>query len=635
MSIEPGAQVPLAVIGAYPPPVNGYAAITSGLEQLVKPHRRTIRIDISPGTAKRGVRYHATRIARVAAAFLQLVRLRLRAGRFDTYIATESRLGLLYTLTLALAARVLGSSLYLHHHVFRYIDEKSALMRVLVSLTQQSATHIFLCSCMKRDFARAYARTHRSATISNLAFVPLPASSASPRDPGASLVVSHLSNLTREKGLYTFLALAEAAVEAGLDARFLLAGPVMDEADRGAIEETARRLGARFEYRGPLFGPDKEAFYRECDIFAFPTIYENEAQPMVLFEALLHGCQILSYDRGCIAEQVGDSGWVIGRDEDFLRAALPILKGAAGTRHALARLKERTSRGARAEHAEALQSVYTTLLSAAPRSAPRLTFREMSYDALRALGSRAFERAFGTIFLCDAQAKMSKALVAAAPRLSPILRYQIPRAYRERGVIFIHIPKNAGTAVSDALYGRSFTHFSASFLRTADPAFFSSVPSVALLRDPVERAISAYRHIRQGGGAEIRLHPRSRAELGPIQSFDDFLDYLAAQRHALGKREFVLRPQCFFVCDRHGKPIVSELFVMGHHDAAFAQFLGQYTSRPLERRNASVFPAPAPTVSQCRAILGLYADDVALIEEVIAGRGDTLRNRSTAQRLTA
>src|SRR5262249_25664281 len=119
---NPRSKMPIVLIGAYPPPVNGYTIITSTLEELLRESRPTIRIDISPASTKRGLTYHGRRSWRVVIAVCRLLAIRVR-GRFETYIATESRAGLIYTLVLAGLAGALGSRVYLHHHVFRYIDK--------------------------------------------------------------------------------------------------------------------------------------------------------------------------------------------------------------------------------------------------------------------------------------------------------------------------------------------------------------------------------------------------------------------------------------------------------------------------------------------------------------------------------
>ena len=119
----------------------------------------------------------------------------------------------------------------------------------------------------------------------------------------------------------------------------ILAGPPDGDAERAAIYSACRELGPRLEYRGPLYGEAKQAFFRAVDVFVFPTRYANEAQPAVVFEALAHGVPVLSYDRGCIANQIGSCGSVQVRDAEFLLFALDWLKAHCKSPTTLAQLK--------------------------------------------------------------------------------------------------------------------------------------------------------------------------------------------------------------------------------------------------------------------------------------------------------
>jgi glycosyltransferase involved in cell wall biosynthesis len=352
---------PLVIVGALPPPVSGYSLITAKVRDLASGYRKAVCLDISPGTAERGPRYHFNRVRRVGWAIVRLIALRA-SGASELYIATESRIGLLYTIALSATARLCGYRLWLHHHVFRYIMAKSSLMAMLVRLAGRRTTHIFLCRCMERDFVALYgAAGLNSVILTNAAFAewdPAPA----PTDAGARPVtIGLLSNLTREKGLYHFLSLAALAKRTQLSLRFVLAGPVGDARDRNAIAAARATLDGMFEYRGAIYGSDKARFYRDIDLFAFPTEYENEAQPLVLYEAMAGGCAVISYDRGCIAEQVGDAGFVIAPTEDFAARALERIEALAADRSLLEKIQRTASLRFREEREKALSEARSVI----------------------------------------------------------------------------------------------------------------------------------------------------------------------------------------------------------------------------------------------------------------------------------
>jgi hypothetical protein len=70
---------------------------------------------------------------------------------------------------------------------------------------------------------------------------------------------------------------------------------------------------------------------------------------------------------------------------------------------------------------------------------------------------------------------------------------------RQSGILFIHIPKNAGTSISHALYGREIGHHPIAWYRDRFPHSLAGIPSFALIRDPVSRFVSAFLFLKDGG----------------------------------------------------------------------------------------------------------------------------------------
>jgi glycosyltransferase involved in cell wall biosynthesis len=207
------------------------------------------------------------------------------------------------------------------------------LMSVVVRLSNASVTHVFLCRVMQAKFARVYARAIRSRVLTNAGFIEV--STPKPFDETRPLSVGFLSNLNAEKGLIRFLEVAETIHRSGVVARFILAGPPAGEDEAAAIASSATALGDSFEYRGAVYGEDKIRFYADIDVFLFPSLYRNEAQPLVLFEAMLSGALVIAFDRGCISQQVGDRGWVLEEGANFVSGAVTHLRALATDRRSL------------------------------------------------------------------------------------------------------------------------------------------------------------------------------------------------------------------------------------------------------------------------------------------------------------
>jgi hypothetical protein len=86
--------------------------------------------------------------------------------------------------------------------------------------------------------------------------------------------------------------------------------------------------------------------------------------------------------------------------------------------------------------------------------------------------------------------------VALSFSLRPRPPSLIPRQFRRDGVIFIHLPKCAGSALLDAYLGFQTGHVTAAQYRDADPVFFDSAYVFTFVRDPLARFVSAYDHIQ-------------------------------------------------------------------------------------------------------------------------------------------
>lgn len=118
--------------------------------------------------------------------------------------------------------------------------------------------------------------------------------------------------------------------------------------------------------------------------------------------------------------------------------------------------------------------------------------------------------------------------------------------------IHFHIPKNAGISVSHALFGnRGAGHIT---VEEAQLIFgmrkFRAYFKFAFTRNPFDRLVSAYFHLKRGG-MQRRVSPWIERTILPYEAFSDFV------RHGLRnedvRSDLHFRPQHSFICDRRGK----------------------------------------------------------------------------------
>ncbi len=131
-------------------------------------------------------------------------------------------------------------------------------------------------------------------------------------------------------------------------------------------------------------------------------------------------------------------------------------------------------------------------------------------------------------------------------------------AVRDTGVIFIHVPKTAGMSISAALYGRQIRHASIRYYHRFAPEMAGRIPSFAILRDPVDRFLSAYHYARASGTADNAVSRVFRSDYLAFRSPDDALDHVAAAQSPYAV-DHIFRPQSWYVTDQSGQVAVDRL----------------------------------------------------------------------------
>jgi len=146
-----------------------------------------------------------------------------------------------------------------------------------------------------------------------------------------------------------------------------------------------------------------------------------------------------------------------------------------------------------------------------------------------------------------------RAIIKTAERLFfPFRLYMI-----RYNCIFIHIPKAAGTSVLEILNRGSLSrdHLPWYVYYIANPKRFQSYYKFAFVRDPWERAYSAYRYLINGGNQLADLLISS--EIKKFGTFDTFLI------RGLGRGQFrshlLFQPQSTFIIGPNGRPEVDFL----------------------------------------------------------------------------
>jgi len=90
--------------------------------------------------------------------------------------------------------------------------------------------------------------------------------------------------------------------------------------------------------------------------------------------------------------------------------------------------------------------------------------------------------------------------------------------------LFIHIPKSAGRSLCHGLYDvKSVEHAPADWYQALDPDKFQRYFKFTFVRNPWDRAVSAYTYLRQGGSPASAEDALWGQFINRYQSFDEFV----------------------------------------------------------------------------------------------------------------
>jgi hypothetical protein len=242
-----------------------------------------------------------------------------------------------------------------------------------------------------------------------------------------------------------------------------------------------------------------------------------------------------------------------------------------------------------------------------------------------ALDSKRINRLlFGVYFEDD----IYERLCVRFPRLMRLFWWRMDPAFRARGLLFIHVPRAAGMSVARALGAAGTRHYSARYFATIAPGWFAATPSFAVVRDPVDRFLSAYSCVRGAGADNVRMAKVFADQTRHITSVDAYLDYLEGR--GVFDLDFVARPQSWFVTDGRGQVMVKSLFILGEDDAALTAYLARWGAGPIPHVNRSQRQALTLTDDQRGRVEKIYAADMALIEHLRA-RKEKAEGKDTVQ----
>jgi glycosyltransferase involved in cell wall biosynthesis len=319
----------VSFVGPLPPPVNGFSSVCAMMLDRLK-----TRMPVAVFNRAPNLRDRAFGILQQLANPTRFLGMCLGRREVVLYLALSGGRGQLVDLAYVLISKLFRRPIFVHHHSFVYINSPSWLNRCLFALLRDEA-HIVLSANMGESLTREYGLNPGAVrVVSNAAFYDAEDEHAcGPGNDSAPLQLGFLSNITFEKGIVEFFSILDKLAKCGVKYRAHIAGPVAPDAQQ--TFDKLLQAAHDVEYVGAVYGAQKERFYRQLDVFVFPTNYVNEAEPLVIYEAMRQGVHVIACDRGSIAEMLRNGAGLAFSSERIVESAAAQIAKFNDDRHAL------------------------------------------------------------------------------------------------------------------------------------------------------------------------------------------------------------------------------------------------------------------------------------------------------------
>lgn len=271
--------------------------------------------------------YRTNRIFLGLRAVIFLIEQRLQREK-NLYLPLAGGSYLTFQFLHIVIAKLLGYRIYLHHHSYSYITKQSALLRKILGSNSANQIHIFLTNKMRNDFENVYGYVRASTILTNALVVEGFNKHRWSTDEYASkekVKLVHYGRLSTAKGSDVVLELYSKLLYAGLSVSCLVAGPVKDSDIREKIFELKRDFPHSFTHIEEYIHTELHQILFDCDFFLFPSKYENEAAPLVVYEAQFNGLVCYTSQAGSLQSIVAAPGVTVEM-EDWLSTIMKIIE---------------------------------------------------------------------------------------------------------------------------------------------------------------------------------------------------------------------------------------------------------------------------------------------------------------------
>jgi glycosyltransferase involved in cell wall biosynthesis len=290
----------LIVIGPTPPPAHGVSVMTlTLLDALQGSGRLAGHLDTADRRPIETVgRLDWRNLWLGVVHLLQLQRLLLIHRGAALYVPiSQGTWGFLRDASFLLSARLWRRRRFVHLHggyFNTFYEQSGSAMRLVIRAALGGVEQAWALTPALRAELEGVVPSDRVGVLENAVDDHVSAPTRAEHD--GPVRVLYLANLLPEKGCFDLMEAVEELARRGtpLEVRFVGDAAADVEESLAARARAIGGTGVTVELTGALRGAERDAQYAWADIFAFPTKYPFEGQPLVLLEALAAGLPVVS-----------------------------------------------------------------------------------------------------------------------------------------------------------------------------------------------------------------------------------------------------------------------------------------------------------------------------------------------------
>jgi hypothetical protein len=180
-----------------------------------------------------------------------------------------------------------------------------------------------------------------------------------------------------------------------------------------------------------------------------------------------------------------------------------------------------------------------------------------------------------------------------------------------KDLIFIHVPKAAGSSVGRLNVGRTYGHQTYSFYEKWLPKGRKMPVTFSIVRCPYDRCVSAFNYLKKSSRSPLDLW-WSRNHLSEFDDVNEFVVNRLERRDILDWMHF--RPQVDFLKGSNGEISVDFVMKLEELTSSWPIFSEKFgLPAEIERINISRKSTRALSDEAARVIEDVYSDDFALL----------------------